>query len=192
MDVVCKIGGGLLAHPGSLDEVLTAVARAAHGCRVLVLPGGGPFADAVRRVDADVRLSDEASHWMAVLAMDQYAQLLAERLPCGALVRSVGEIRAALGGGRVPVLAPSAWLREADPLPHSWDVTADSIAAWVAGAVGARRLVLVKPAGAHGEDLVDPYFDRALPPGVEASVVTADRLEDLRSVRLQADLTRST
>ena len=68
----------------------------------------------------------------------------------------------ALDAGRVPVLAPSQWLREADPLPHSWDVTSDSIAAWVAGAVGARELVLVKPAGAAGADTVDPYFSRVL------------------------------
>ena len=51
--------------------------------------------------------------------------------------------------GRVPVLAPSRWLREADPLPHSWDVTSDSIAAWVAGQAGASTLVLVKAAGRH-------------------------------------------
>ncbi|HET8757356.1 MAG TPA: hypothetical protein VFM58_15160, partial [Solirubrobacteraceae bacterium] len=31
-----------------------------------------------------------------------------------------------------------------DGLPASWDVTSDSIAAWVAGRAGAGRLVLVK------------------------------------------------
>jgi aspartokinase-like uncharacterized kinase len=82
----------------------------------------------------------------------------------------------ALDAGRVPVLAPSQWLREADPLPHSWDVTSDSIAAWVAGAVGARRLVLVKPSGAAGADLIDPYFSRALPADVAATVLSADEL----------------
>ena len=46
--------------------------------------------------------------------------------------------------GRVPVLAPSAWLRAADPLPHSWDVTSDSIAAWIAGQAGALRLGIAR------------------------------------------------
>lgn len=179
VDLVCKVGGGLLADAGSFESVLASVASAARRRRLLVVPGGGPFADAVRDADARLRLSADASHWMAVLAMDQYAQLVAERLAGAALVSSVGEIRGALDAGRVPVLAPSAWLREADPLPHSWDVTSDSIAAWVAGAVGASRLVLVKPAGASGVDVVDAYFHRAIPADVEWSTITADRIEEL-------------
>ena len=43
------------------------------------------------------------------------------------------------------MLLPAALLAEHDPLPESWDVTSDSIAAWVAGAAGASRLVLLKP-----------------------------------------------
>ena len=79
----------------------------------------------------------------------------------------------------VPVLAPYRWLREADPLPHSWTVTSDSIAAWVAGQVGARRLVLVKPPHARGNELVDSYFQRALPAHVTSTIVSADQMEAL-------------
>ena len=87
---------------------------------------------------------------MAVLAMDQYAELLTRRLSRAVRVTTVAEAIAALMSRRVPVLAPSRWLRETDPLPHSWDVTSDSIAAWVAGQVNAARLVLVKPPAASG------------------------------------------
>jgi hypothetical protein len=45
--------------------------------------------------------------------------------------------------------------------------------------VGAAQLVLVKPAGA-AEDVVDPYFARALPPNVTPVIVTAERIELLR------------
>jgi probable H4MPT-linked C1 transfer pathway protein len=176
VDLVVKIGGGLLAQTECFGAVLSAVADAARERRVLVVPGGGPFADAVRAVDSRLRLSDDTAHWMAVLAMDQYAHLIAARLAGGALVANSRDMRMALDAGRVPVLAPSQWLREADPLPHSWDVTSDSIAAWVAGAVGARRLVLVKPSGAAGADLIDPYFSRALPADVAATVLSADEL----------------
>ena len=86
--------------------------------------------------------------------MDQYAHLLAERIEGAALVEESGGIAGALAAGRVAVLAPSRWLRAADPLPHSWDATSDSVAAFVAGALDARRLVLVKPAEV-GEDGVD-------------------------------------
>ena len=180
VDIVVKVGGGLLAFPGHLDAVLAALADAASTSRVLIVPGGGPFADAVRAVDRELTLSDDAAHWMAVLAMDQYAHLLVSRLRSASLASDAGGIAAELDRGRLPVLAPSRWLRDADPLPHSWDVTSDSIAAWVAGEVGARRLVLVKPPGA-GDQAVDPYFHRTLPPQMASSqVVAADQIDALR------------
>jgi aspartokinase-like uncharacterized kinase len=184
VDIVVKLGGGVLAHAEHFDAALAAIGVAARKRRLLVVPGGGPFADAVREVDRRLRLPDDAAHWMAVLAMDQHAYLVAARLAGGVLVAEPREIAAALGAGpkgQVPVLAPYRWLRETDPLPHAWTVTSDSIAAWVAGRVGARRLVLVKPAGAAGNELVDAYFPRALPAHVTPLIVPADQVDALRS-----------
>ena len=84
------------------------------------------------------------------------------------------------------MLAPYRWLRAADPLPHSWEVTSDSIAAWLAGQLHARRVVLLKPAHASPNKLVDAYFLRTLPQGVEHLVVTADDLGQL-DVALRED-----
>jgi aspartokinase-like uncharacterized kinase len=176
--LVVKIGGSVIDRVEDFERVLESVAERARGQRVLIVPGGGPFADAVRDVDDRLRLSDESAHWMAVLAMDQYAHVIAERLPGAVLVTTLNEMSVALTAGHIPVLAPSRWLRDVDPLPHSWDVTSDSIAAWIAGAVGAARLILIKPPGATG-DVVDPYFTRALPPGVASACVPADRLDAL-------------
>src|SRR5216110_1201780 len=100
---------------------------------------------------------------MAVLGMDQYAHALAARLPDAALVDGDGGISAAVQARRLPVLAPYRWLRAADPLPHTWEVTSDTIAAWLAGALGARRVVLIKPIHSEGKKLVDGYFLRSLP-----------------------------
>jgi aspartokinase-like uncharacterized kinase len=180
VEVVVKIGGSLLAHPPHVAPVLAALDEAAAATRLLVVPGGGPFADAVRDVDRRVGLSQEAAHWMAILAMDQYAHFLVSRLRAASLVFAVSDIGLAYGRRELPVLAPSRWLAEADPLPHSWDVTSDSIAAWVAGVVGAARLVLVKPPGAVA-DGVDAYFRRALPVEISpAVIVPADRTDRLR------------
>jgi len=184
IETVVKLGGGALAHVGHFEAVLAAIAAAAQDRRLLVVPGGGPFADAVREVDRRLRLSNDAAHWMAVLAMDQYAHLVAARLAGSVLVAEPRGIAAALGAGavgRIPVLAPYRWLRETDPLPHEWMVTSDSIAAWVAGMVCARRLVLVKPPGAAGNELVDAYFSRALPAHITPVIVPADRLDALHS-----------
>jgi (4-(4-[2-(gamma-L-glutamylamino)ethyl]phenoxymethyl)furan-2-yl)methanamine synthase len=180
VDTVVKLGGGVLPHAEHFAAALAAIADAAREHPLLVVPGGGPFAGAVRDADRRHRLSDDAAHWMAVLAMDQYAHLVSERLAGAVLVEEPGGIAAALGGGRVPVLAPSRWLRAADPLPHAWDVTSDSLAAWIAGVVGARRLVLIKPPGASG-DVLDGYFTRALPASVTSVIVSADQMDELRS-----------
>ena len=174
VDVVVKIGGSLLAHPAALDEVMSMVTEAARRWRVLVVPGGGPLADTVRSLDRALHPSPDATHWMAVQAMDQLAELLADRYAAATLVTDAHDVRRVLRAAGVPVLAPHRWLREADALPHSWDVTSDSIAAWLAGELGARRVVLVKAPGARGKGLVDVSYECALPDGVESQVVAAD------------------
>jgi dihydroneopterin aldolase len=177
VDVVVKVGGGMLAAPGA-----AALAGAASERRIVIVPGGGPFADAVREADAKFTLPDATAHWMAVLAMDQTAHLLASRAPGCTMVRTPGEIDDALSAGRLPVLAPAEWLWATDPLPHAWQVTSDSIAAWIAGRLGARRLVLVKPPGVRaGDDAVDRHLAQAMPPDVALLVLGADEEDALAS-----------
>ncbi len=173
VETVFKIGGSLLTYPELLAPTLAAIVDASMHTRVAIVPGGGPFADAVRDADLRLHLSDDTAHWMAVLAMDQYAHLLAGMRTELTLATSENEIESAIASRRIPVVAPYRWLRDADPLPHTWDVTSDSISAWVASALGAARLVLVKPPGAPGEEAVDSYFPRALPPGLRWSIVAA-------------------
>jgi 5-(aminomethyl)-3-furanmethanol phosphate kinase len=184
LDVVVKLGGGVLAHLDRFTAALAAIGTVSRERRLLVVPGGGPFADTVREVDRAVTLPDTAAHWMAVLAMEQYAHLIAARLSDAWLVADPFEIAEAIAARRTAVLTPYRWLRAIDPLPHTWDVTSDSIAAWVSGIVGARRLVLVKPAapGLCASQLVDAYFDRALPHGLPHAIVTADQLDKLEAV----------
>ena len=183
---VVKVGGGLLGRAGALDLVAQALTAFRQGRHVVVLPGGGPFADAVRQMFRRVKIGDDAAHWMAVLGMDQYAHALAARIPGAALVDDQQGITDVLRSAGLPVLAPYRWLRAVDPLPHSWEVTSDSIAAWLAGALGARRVVLIKPVHLESKKIVDTYFLRALPKGIEHLVVTAGDLSQL-DVALRED-----
>lgn len=173
VDSVFKVGGSLLAFPELLQSTLAAIIDDSTHHGVAIVPGGGPFADAVRDADRRLGLDDATAHWMAVLAMDQYAHLLLGLRAELALAFSARDVQAQIASGRVPVIAPYRWLREADPLPHSWDVTSDSIAAWLASALGAARLVLVKPPGASGDEVLDAYFPRALTPNLEWSIAAA-------------------
>jgi 5-(aminomethyl)-3-furanmethanol phosphate kinase len=96
---------------------------------VLVVPGGGPFADAVRAVDQQVGLDDAVAHRLALHAMDQLGVLLAPLLP----------------GRDITVLAVAQAFAGRPDVPESWDVTSDSLAVLAAGAIGAEEAVLVKP-----------------------------------------------
>jgi aspartokinase-like uncharacterized kinase len=143
IDAVIKVGGSL-GRGACLPQLGARLVELGRGHGLLVVPGGGAFADVVREHDARFSLRPSTAHWMAVLAMDQYGHLLADLLPGCALVRTLGEAQARLAGGGVAVLLPYEVLRQGDALPHSWSVTSDSIAAWLTGQLGARLLVLLK------------------------------------------------
>jgi 5-(aminomethyl)-3-furanmethanol phosphate kinase len=181
---VVKVGGGLAREAG--DEALRALCEhiGAAGTRhpLLVVPGGGTFADAVRDHDRRFALRPQSAHWMAVLAMDQLGWALADLIPGAVRVERLEPPR----DGVVQVLLPATLLRERDPLPESWAVTSDSIAAWVAGAAGAGRLVLVKPVAglyatwpADGEPIAQLTVDELEargPAGVDAHLPEALRM----------------
>jgi aspartokinase-like uncharacterized kinase len=173
---VIKVGGRLASDPDVLRRIGRDLAQLAGEVPLVVVPGGGPFADAVRQADRRHGLPPSTAHWMAIHGMDQYAELLAAIIPGSEIVRDGAGVVAARQRGAVPVLAPSSWLRAADELPHSWEVTSDSLAAYLAGLLGAERLLLVKAVGGAVDGLVDPWFRRALPAGVACRAVVPAEL----------------
>jgi aspartokinase-like uncharacterized kinase len=180
--VVVKLGGGLARVAGGLDAAGRAVGRAARHRPLLVVPGGGALADAVRAAERELTISQEAAHWMAILAMDQYAYAITCALPQGAVVHDLAEIGQALAAGQVPVLAPYRWMLAADVLPHRWEITSDSIAAFIAGALDADLLVLLKPVSGPVEALVDPCFQEVAPRGLKVVVLGSTELGRLEEV----------
>lgn len=133
---VIKIGGSLEEQ---LDPLLDVLLRCA--CPVLIVPGGGRFARMIR----DTGIRGEAAHWMAVAAMEQFGWLIASK---GVRYSSVLHCPE-----KCELLLPYLTLRQADPLPHTWDVTSDSIAAWMAWSLGL-DLILLKS--------VDGIFSRGM------------------------------
>jgi aspartokinase-like uncharacterized kinase len=169
---VLKLGGSLYdlpALPARLRELVALVP----GEPLLIFPGGGPTADLVRTWQPRFGFEDDAAHHLAIAALDLNAQLLTTLCPewpqlTEPMTRPLLDAEPA-----VRVLAPSrtlAWLESEHPdiaPPHTWDVTSDSLAAWVAVTLGATELILAKsvscPRGepvtrAMQRGLVDPYF----------------------------------
>ncbi len=169
---VLKLGGAVCRDAAHLNTALVAIGLLASRTALVVVPGGGAFADQVRATQRDHALSDDAAHWMAILAMDMTAHQVADQLGEAQLIRTREAIAGAHASSRIPVLAPYAWLRATDALPHSWDVTSDSIAAFLAGELGARTLILLKPVDGPVEAVVDRAFASLLPRGMPVRVAT--------------------
>ena len=107
----------------------TLLALAEEDYSFLVIPGGGPMADLVREIFSRGDLSQEAAHWMAVLAMEQYAYFLAD----GTGIGLTSVIRRPQGNPNVEILLPYQALQRDDfGLGHNWDYTSDSVAMLVA------------------------------------------------------------
>jgi len=138
---VVKIGGGLLRAEG-LAGLRSACAEAtAMATRrpVLVVPGGGPFADAVRTLDAQVGLGEELAHALALAAMDQLGLLLRRLLPGAELLTGLTPPRS------LAVVHAARAFAGRPEVPASWAVTSDSLAVLAAAAIGAEEAVLLKP-----------------------------------------------
>ena len=169
INVVMKVGGSLGRSEGvrspadwrGLGTLIDSVACWRGGDRVLVVPGGGAFADLVRAEHRRLRLTESAAHRMAILAMDQYGLLLADLGSHALPVSSLQEVGAVARSGRLPILLPSRFLSRHDPFDHSWGVTSDSIAAYIAGLVSADALLLLKDV--DGVYARDPKIDPTAP-----------------------------
>ena len=167
--IVVKVGGSLYDLP-DLGERLRRFLATLSGS-VLLFPGGGITADAIRELDRVHRLGDEASHWLALAACALNGRMLATLLPGTPIVDEPTDGVAILDPHRF-ALADEA---RSDHLPHRWEVTSDSMAARAAMVFGAAELVLLKSVEWSGDDwhaastegVVDPYF---------STVVTASKL----------------
>jgi dihydroneopterin aldolase len=138
---VIKLGGSFAFSP-HLRDWIAAIA----GCagRAVTVPGGGPFADMVRAAQAQMGFDDRAAHRMGLLAMEQYGCAIKSLHQALSLADSLDSIRRGLADHQVPVWLPTQMALSATDIPPSWDVTSDSLAAWLAGKIGAARLLLVK------------------------------------------------
>lgn len=132
----------MLGSP-ELAQWLNVLAKFSDG-KVVIVPGGGLFANSVREAQQISNVSDAVAHQMALLAMDQYGIMLAGMNP--ALVTASSELEIAERGWqhRGIVWLPSKMVLADDSIPKNWEITSDSLSAWLADKLGAEQLILVK------------------------------------------------
>jgi aspartokinase-like uncharacterized kinase len=141
---VVKLGGSLLGTP-ELSHWLDLLVRHGDG-KVVIVPGGGIFADAVREAQKRCDSDDKTAHRMAVMAMDQYGVLMAGLNPALATAQSELEFAERGWQHRTTVWLPSLMVNTDEEIPANWQITSDSLAAWLASRLNAKHLVLVKSA----------------------------------------------
>jgi hypothetical protein len=154
ISAVIKVGGSvLLDHVNSIKPLFHIVSEQCRHHRLIVVPGGGSLANEVRRMHKEYSLTDSTAHFMAILAIDQNAYMINQFLEGSRVVFDPSDARRTTKGHQVAILAPFRLMLNRDPLPHSWNVTSDSIAAYVAKTVKAEKLILLKDVdGMYTED----------------------------------------
>jgi len=171
---VIKVGGSLLSLHDLTSRLFDLLSRPT-GRRPLLIAGGGAMVDVIRDWSRQHALSETACHDLALKAMDITAALLVELLPNAGLVDQPAAAVELWQAGKIPVLRMDRWFQSpesaAESLPKSWDVTSDSLAAFVAQKWQAEELWLLKatdlpdnisPSAASGAGLVDAYFPAAI------------------------------
>jgi aspartokinase-like uncharacterized kinase len=141
--IVIKIGGSLAVYPEKLKALCATLSDLSRKHRIILVPGGGEFTDAVRDVDKRFSLSCGVSHRMAILGMDQYGLLLSDLITDSKAVSQLKDLPNLFNLHKLPIFLPSRLMLKKDPLENSWNVTSDSIAIYIANQLGAKKVVLV-------------------------------------------------
>jgi aspartokinase-like uncharacterized kinase len=142
---IIKLGGSL-SRTDSLINCLNAVDKNFRGRAAVIVPGGGAFADQVRLAQQHWQFDDHTAHHMALLAMQQMALMFKGLKPDFVIADTVAAIQAQLDRKQVVIWSPDISELDNAGIEASWDITSDSLAAWLAKTLSATELILIKSA----------------------------------------------
>lgn len=141
--IVIKLGGSL-ATSGKLQQCLDKIDQDYQGRAVVIVPGGGLFADQVRQVQKQWQFDDRTAHLMAIHAMQQMALLFKALKPHFMIAASINQISNQINQQEIYIWSPDVTELDSAGIPSSWDITSDSLSAWLAKTLFADELILVK------------------------------------------------
>nr|WP_304046295.1 delta 1-pyrroline-5-carboxylate synthetase [Methanobrevibacter gottschalkii] len=143
---VVKIGGSLFPNY-AID-----LAKKLENTNSLIVLGGGEFANLIRKYDSEINFSQETNHWTAIDCMDIIAKLVNDKVESTKLAYSIDDAITISDEGFTPIFVVSKFLREDDPFECSWDVTSDSIAAYISHRLNANLLIVTNVNGIYTQE----------------------------------------
>ncbi|NOQ94188.1 MAG: delta 1-pyrroline-5-carboxylate synthetase [Methylophaga sp.] len=141
--IVVKVGGSLYNTP-ELTLWLSALVEYSTQQSIIIVPGGGPFADQVRTAQTVHHFNDEVAHHMAIIAMKQFGLLLQSHMPTCQPISTYEKPKTPLS-----IWLPDDELLAEPSLAKSWDISSDSLALWLSNQLNAEQLLLIKRAPIH-------------------------------------------
>ena len=147
---VVKIGGSLFPNY-AID--LADKLKGTDSCIVL---GGGDFANLIRKYNDEQNFSDGANHWCAIDCMDIIAKLVNDKVESTKLAYSIDDVYEIANEGFTPIFVVSEFLKSEDPFECTWDVTSDSIAAYIAHLLNAKLLIVTNVNGIYTQEPKEP------------------------------------
>ena len=121
-----------------------------------IILGGGDFANLIRKYDSEMNFSEEVNHWTAIDCMDIIAKLVNDKVDSAKLAYSIEDLNQIADEGFTPIFIVSEFLKREDPFECSWDVTSDSIAAYVAHLLNANLLIVTDVNGIYTQEPKEP------------------------------------
>ncbi len=147
---VVKIGGSLF--PNHAIEL----AKQLKDSDSVIILGGGEFANLIRKYNDEQDFSEDVNHWTAIDCMDIIAKLVDDKIDSTKLAYSLDEVNEISDGGFTPIFVVSEFLKTEDPFECSWDVTSDSIAAYVSHLLNANLLIVTDVNGIYTQEPKEP------------------------------------
>ncbi|TXT62284.1 MAG: hypothetical protein BAJALOKI3v1_630021 [Promethearchaeota archaeon] len=150
--ILVKLGGNIIGNQNNLISSISQLRKLVNVQalfrKVIIICGGGEYANFIRILDQEISLGDDISHWASIIAMDINAKKIHYQFPEIRLISKFellkNELENKESSGKLLLFQPYNFLREKDDLPHSWNVTSDSIALFMTNALKLSHCVLVK------------------------------------------------
>ncbi len=168
---IVKIGGSLTYDAKPLLKTLKNYVKESNK-NIVIIPGGGEFANVVRKIDKSLNLSNSLSHKLAIKCMDLIGEIYSEIGNIKAY-DTLFDLKREIKKEKIAILLPSKILISTDISEHSWDVTSDSLSLYIGNLLDVKEIIIATD--------VDGIYDK-FPGGKLLNIINANEIQGLTSV----------